>query len=438
MACNKDDAANLQKGLTLKAVASSDASRTSFDGGETEWSDGDNMTVLIEGATYQSPTAHQFTLSDKQSGKFQNTTAQIATSSRYNFYAVYPHTAQVTEGTTTARISIGAASQEQSSSSPAHIAALDPLTGCAEDVEPTDVSIAMNHNAAVLVLNVNNGLSESINGIKSVTIEAPEAVALCGEFDVDIASGSIANPSSSSNIVTVNVSNSGAVESGDVFCVYAAIAPVELGAGESLKFCVTTTDDEEYSFTKTFASGRTISAADLLSTTLTLEKQELPAEITYEYDFTDYSTYPENITSASGEKAYYTFDGQEIGLENDGGYGKGGTDYFLRFKNVTSAGTKIYIPQPSGYKLASATIISANNGITFEASLHDTADVQQNLKGSADISSIVTSKYLSSGSTVPLELVTSSNISYIKVYHSKSTENHYNCKGITLTYVLAE
>lgn len=432
--CSKDvsHTTNLQKGITLNTTMGNNASRTVFNGSETLWADGDQMTVFISGNNYSTPSAHQFTIDTNDNNRFKNNTAEVDYTARYNFYAVYPHTAEIGENTT-ATIAIGAASQSQQGGAPSHIAALDPLTGYATEVLPIEVTIPMNHNAAVLAINITNNSEVEIAGIKSLQITTPDGVALCGSFDIDLATGDITAIGDVCNTTIININDSGVVENAASFKVYAAIAPIIIEAGKSLEFIVTTTDDVQHTFSKTFVEERVISAADLLTTTLTINKaEELPAEIIYEFDFTDYSTYPDGIENASGEKAYYTFGDKQIGLENAGGYAKGGTDKFLRFKAVSKTNSaKIYPPQLNGYNISQISITSSTGSNQFIASLYK-EDVALEMSA---LENPTTTKNLSKNGTTTMELVTPVVVDYINIYSSNSTGQNYNCKNITIKYV---
>lgn len=443
ISCSKDETAhsNLRQGITLTATTASET-RTSFDGNATTWVAGDKMAVLIAGNNYQIPAAHTFELADETAGRFTNATAEVEPTAQYNFYAVYPHDATIDATNATATLSIGAASQTQNGNSPAHIAALDPLTGYVAEALPTDISIAMRHNAAVLAMTIKNSLTDEIGGIASVKIEAPEGVALCGKYEVALADNAISTAAETSNSVTINISDSGALAADGEFKVYAAIAPVTLAAGQSLQFIITTTDEQTYTINKEFAAGRVISAADLLSTTLTITAQELPEEMTFEFDFTDISIYPAGFptgiddSTKEGVLYYqfnnYSFNGQAIklGFENEGGYYRSSTDgYYISFRDITtSSSAKIYLPQIEGYSISSITINKAGKA-SFQGSLYDNSGNLIYMKGAEGY---VTSKNIGSSTTgTTMELSTPTAVNYINV----SGSSHFNCKGITLTYV---
>ena len=230
--CEKDatEHNNLQKGLTIQAsttTSTESASRTTFNGNETKWVTGDEMTIMVGDSNTTPTSAYTFTCQDDQVGTFSNNTIELIPESQYDFYAVYPTSAEVNATNLSAQITIGAATQTQVGDSPAHIAQLDPLTGCVKNILPNSVSIPMHHNAAGMAINVVNNLTTTL-GIKSLDIIADDGITLCGTYDIDIASGELSNPTNASNKIAVNVDNSDAISQDGTFKIYVAIAPCTL------------------------------------------------------------------------------------------------------------------------------------------------------------------------------------------------------------------
>ena len=258
------------------------------------------------GESNTTPTsAYTFTCQDGQAGTFSNSTIELNPESQYDFYAVYPTSAEVDAANLSAQITIGAATQTQDGDLPAHIAQLDPLTGCIKDTLPNSVSIPMHHNAAVMAINVVNNLTTTF-GIKSLNIIADDGIKLCGTYDIDIASGESSNPTNASNTITVNVENSNAISQDGTFKIYAAIAPCTLPENSTLKFVITDTNNIQYEFTKTFAAEFGIAAGDLLSTSFNLSAAET---ITYTADITSVPAEFPTSATAQTETTYYSFYG---------------------------------------------------------------------------------------------------------------------------------
>lgn len=439
--CKKDatEHNSLQRGLTIQAsttTSTESASRTTFDGNVTKWVTGDEMTIMVSESNTTPTSAHTFTCQDDQAGTFSNNTIELNPESQYDFYAVYPTSAEVDAANLSAQITIGAATQTQVGDSPAHIAQLDPLTGCVKNILPNSVSIPMHHNAAVMAINVVNNLTTTF-GIKSLDIIADDGIKLCGTYDIDIVSGELLNPSNTSNTITVNVENSDAISQDGIFKIYAAIAPCTLPQNSTLEFVITDTNNIQYEFTKTFAAEFNIVAGDLLSTSFNLSAAET---ITYTADFASVPDgFPTSVT-AQTETKYYTFNGRNIGFYNASGYKYDSTNKYIQFPGVgkrSDLSAKIYIPQIEGYYLLSLIISNeaplVQNCLSFSLMDGDNIVKMKDALGGESRDS----KYISDSTEA--ELVTPSNVEYIKVFSDNNTQGrNYRCKGLSLKYTKSE
>lgn len=435
--CEKDatEHNNLQKGLTIQAsttTSTESASRTTFDGNVTKWVTGDEMTIMVGESNTTPTSAYTFTCQDGQAGTFSNNTIELIPESQYDFYAVYPTSAEVDATNLSAQITIGAATQTQDGDSPAHIAQLDPLTGCVKNILPNSVSIPMHHSAAVMAINVVNNLTTTF-GIKSLDIIADDGIKLCGTYDIDIASGELSNPSNASNTITVNVENSDTISQDGTFKIYAAIAPCTLPENSTLEFVITDTNNIQYEFTKTFATEFDIAAGDLLSTSFNLSAAET---ITYTADFTSVPAEFPTSATAQTETTYYTFNGRDIGFYNANGYKYDSTNKYIQFPGVgkrSDLSAKIYIPQIEGYYLLSLIISNeaplVQNCLSFSLMDGDNIVKMKDALGGEGRDS----KYISD--ITEAELVTPSNVEYIKVFSDNNTQGrNYRCKGLSLKY----
>ena len=439
--CKKDatEHNNLQKGLTIQAsttTSTESASRTTFDGNETQWVTGDEMTIMVGESNTTPTSAHTFTCQDGQAGKFSNSTIELIPESQYDFYAVYPTSAEVDATNLSAQITIGAATQTQDGDLPAHIAQLDPLTGYVTESMPSNVRIPMHHNAAVMAINVVNNLTTTF-GIKSLDIIADDGIKLCGTYDIDIASGELSNPTNASNTITVNVENSDAISQDGTFKIYAAIAPCTLPENSTLEFVITDTNNIQYEFTKTFAAEFNIVAGDLLSTSFNLSVAET---ITYTADFTSVPAEFPTSATAQTETKYYTFNGRNIGFYNAKGYKYDSTNKYIQFPGVgkrSDLSAKIYIPQIEGYYLLSLIISNeaplVQNCLSFSLMDGDNIVKMKDALGGESRDS----KYISD--ITEAELVTPSNVEYIKVFSDNNTQGrNYRCKALSLKYTKSE
>ena len=394
------------------------------------------MTIMVGESNTSSTSAYTFTCQDGQAGTFSNSTIELIPESQYDFYAVYPTSAEVDAANLSAQITIGAATQTQDGDSPAHIAQLDPLTGCVKNILPNSVCIPMHHNAAVMAINVVNNLSATL-GIKSLDIIADDGIKLCGTYDIDIASRELSNPTNASNTITVNVDNSDIIPQDGTFKIYAAIAPCTLPENSTLKFVITDTNNIQYEFTKTFAAEFDIAAGDLLSTSFNLSAAET---ITYTADFTSVPAEFPTSATAQTETTYYTFNGRNIGFYNANGYKYDSTNKYIQFQGVgkrSDLSAKIYIPQIEGYYLLSLIIANeaplVQNCLSFSLMDGDNIVKMKDALGGESRDS----KYISD--ITEAELVTPSNVEYIKVFSDNNTQGrNYRCEGLSLKYTKSE
>ena len=429
VACEKNIAVqnNLQKGLTIQATthnSAESATRTSFDGSKTYWVTGDVMTVMVGESGSSAFIDYDFTCQDGAKGSFSNNDIKVISESEYDFYAVYPSSA-VNCTDLSANITIGAAVQTQDGNNPNHIAQLDPLTGYVLNSHLNSVSIPMKHNAAVMAVKVVDGFAESV-AVKSLKIVAGSGIALCGTYDIDIASGELSNATKTSNEVVVNVANATAIPQ-DGFVVYAAIAPCALPEKATLSFVITDTNNTEYEFTKGFKDGFDIVAGDLLSTSFNLANAEA---ITYKPDFTTVPDGFPTTATAQSEAIYYSFNGKEIGLWNNIGYSYDGEKKCIKFKSNGTGDNNVasfYIPNIDGYKLS---VVEMYNGTTssnnFKVSLYYNSDIVA-LNGAGQ-----NEKKISG--TNEISLIEPSVVDYIRVRAVGSTKTYF-CEGLLLKYV---
>ena len=437
--CKKDatEHNSLQRGLTIQAsttTSTESASRTTFDGNVTKWVTGDEMTIMVSESNTTPTSAHTFTCQDGQAGTFSNSTIELNPECRYDFYAVYPTSTEEDATNFPTQITIGAATQTQDGDSPAHIAQLDPLTGCVKNTLPNSVSIPMHHNAAVMAINIVNNLTTTF-GIKSLDIIADDGIKLCGTYDIDIVSGELSNPTNASNTITVNVENSDTISQDCTFKIYAAIAPCTLPQNSTLKFVITDTDNIQYEFTKTFAAEFNIVAGDLLSTSFNLSAAET---ITYTADFTSVPDGFPTSATAQTETKYYTFNGYNIGFYNKNGYahssGLNDVKYIIFYSVGTTDTTsaKIYIPKITGYKLSSLIVYGDAKQKHRLSVINGSTTVE--LKGSLN-NTTVTNKLLAKDTEI--SLAESSDVIYLKIYAASSTLD-YKCEGLSLKYTKSE
>lgn len=362
LACNNDHEATLTNGVTIKATQQT---RTSFNGTQSAWSAGDKLQVAI-GATGATLTTHEFVNDDPSAGLFTNNELTLDNTLTYDLYAL--HTTQNTvPDNGSAEVLIGAAAQQQTGDSAAHIAALDPLYGSATGVQANNIAIGMNHTAVALRIEVENTTEEEIAGIKSVQITAPEGVQLYGTGTIDFASKKVAMGSDGANSITINIQDSGVISAGATFTVWAATAPFEMAANSVMRFTVTTSDDKVLEYKKSFSAVTSFDSGMIMSTTITPEPR--PEQILIKWGYLEGYTAPEGMPSCESDSVNessskspvnklnvtsgsYPTEYGNIEIDSDVKYAYVIASKCIRFRDLTSAkSADIKLPIIDGYKL---------------------------------------------------------------------------------------
>lgn len=437
LACNNDHEATLTNGVTIKATQQT---RTSFDGTQSAWSAGDKLQVAI-GATGATLTTHEFVNDDPSSGLFTNNELTLDNTLTYDLYAL--HTAQNTvPDNGVAEVLIGAAAQQQTGDSAAHIAALDPLYGSATGVQANNIAIGMNHTAVALRIEVKNTTEEEIVGIKSVQITAPEGVQLYGTGTIDFASKKVAMGSDGANSITINIQNSGTISAGSAFTVWAATAPFEMAANSVMRFTVTTSDDKILEYKKSFSAETSFKSGMIMSTSIAPEPR--PEQILIKWGYLEGYTAPEGMPSCESDSVNessskspvnklnvtsgsYPTEYGNIEIDSDVKYAYVIASKCIRFRDLTSAkSADIKLPIIDGYKLTQVA--------TTVGSGHNTGK-RSNIRISI-IPSELEAKTPSGTTTFDLENPISNQQYSIHISNTMDTNTSCDITGIQLTYVL--
>ena len=426
-ACDRSDDtsfADASRGMTLSARHDA-ISRTEFDGTKTVWSDGDAVSVFVDG---NGDVPYRFEITDPAVGTFRNDVIALDSEVEHTFHAVYP-AVRSTDITNGIILDIGAPSQTQNGASAEHIAALDPLVGWAK-AYPSDVTVAMGHTAAVLKLDIVN--KADARSVGSVKIKSPEGVFLYGKHALDIETcKTTAVAGHCGNAMTVAVSGSDGFGADGNFTVWAAAAPFEIPAGGKLTFTVTDEKGRTYAIDKAFAEGKSFSAGRIMATTLELSEQTMMAEeINVNVDFTNPDAYPQgfpttaeaNVTSGS-----YVFSGYTFAFDSSVPYcGRSTTDgQALCFDELPKDNTvKIGLPRIDGYAPKTVTV-----------GIHSTARTQKaKLAVKKDNIDITDWKYNNSAEII-YELTDTDDVSEYCVC-IKGYIGTYNCRlsSLSITY----
>lgn len=427
------------KGVTINATTHS--TRTTFDGESTIWSEDDKLQVAI-GADSETPRVEEFVYDSSLANTFVNDQIVLTPNTLYNAYALYyAQDVLPEESDMTATVMVGAATQQQTAESSSHIAPLDPLFGKAEGVSYDNIGVEMMHTAVVLKIDIANTTDETIAGIRSLTISAPEGICLSGNRKIDFAtlSTSALDDSSGSNIVTVNVESSGAIAAGETFTVWAATAPFAIEDAE-LNFALTTTDDKTLLYTKTFDGEcifrpgyimETTIAPTLLAESLTLRWGYLDGYVEPNWPNDDKQA---NSSGVQDSRTEFTLDGYHLVVVSDCTFEYRSTTSCIRFDGISlDDNVHIHLPMIPNYKLS-----HVSSHIRYNSSAPRPVSI--GIVSSDDTSFEKISKKTNSATNdYDLTGMTSSEYQYsicIEYSANNSSTTLLDLTGIELTYVL--
>ena len=427
--------------VTLEASHNS-ATRVTFDGQKSTWEDGDCLSVVIDGLE----GVYAFNYDATTGSKFgcDNLTMPADQNDVYAFYGVADENIDVANKTAT--VKLGAAEQTQGTQTPAaHIAEYDVLYGKAESANRNNIQIAMNHTIAAVKINIANSLQDAPT-IKSVTITAPEEVALAGEYVLNPSTDEITLADDAEAVNSVNLTFEEPVLLGSDGCVaWIATAPVALVEGDNLVIDITTVDDKVYRCTKQIpADGVSFGAGRIMSTNITIggsnaslvePEPDLPATIEIVIDPEAGITLPENFPTANKDnvkRGKYNFGGYEFSFDSSVPFyynaSKSSLDV-IRFDGITKTKTaSILLPRIDGYVLNKVVLASIDDNRTLRSccfavlgSLSDEITTKN--------SQILTSKH------TEFEVSSSNTDCYIYVFHKNSdTGKKADISYISLSY----
>ncbi|MBQ8778179.1 MAG: fimbrillin family protein [Alistipes sp.] len=379
LSCEKQQEYNEQstlKGLTIKATADA-SSRTTFDGESSKWSIDDKLNIYISGGGISAPQTKIFTITNAEQGIFTNDEVEITSDTEYKFHAIYPAT-NIDSETQSASVEIGAASQTQNDTAPAaHIAALDPLYGCAT-ATPEAVSINMNHTAVALKLDLQNDTGNNIT-IKKLLVTAPTGVAIAGTHTVNTETGTI-TPSNengaTSRTIELTLNPAVTIANEGKHTVWIATAPFTIEQGGSLLFTAIDTSGNEYDVIRSFVNGHQFKSGSISSTTLNITEQATSKQnkdVTLNFITTgNFDNQATDMNNTVNKLIYQ--DGVYISFINTtkGCYTNNNGLALNSMKNGGEA--TITIPQLSGYKIRGVIFNNLKDNYVTKAELYNSND----------------------------------------------------------------
>ena len=248
--CNKeltDPNEGIKGGIPFEITAASVDTKTSINGLKTSWVAKDAINLFHAEAgstTYNSDGEFTIATEDLEAKKFKGTLVSALTPGNYDWYAFYPYSEYVTTpaSTSSGYVTVGGTSQTQNgNSSNAHLCGEScPLYGVASavasDVAP---SIAMNHLASIIEVNVTNNSGEDLT-VTSVSFTGTEDIV--GTYYIDFTKTPIVyTPSGDkyvSSTASLSVADGEAIANEASAKFYIAIKPFNATNGQTLKVSV--------------------------------------------------------------------------------------------------------------------------------------------------------------------------------------------------------
>lgn len=452
LACNNsNEEATSNSHLTLYAHHSNTRTATSSEGSylKSSWTDGDQLLTSIN----KESITFNYDNTDPYNSRFTSTQS-VDNAAQYQVFALYPTTSnnEITSiSSSSVEVNIGSNSQSQNGTSPAHIAALDPLYG-STTTSSSAIYIKMNHSATVLKINVKNTTDSEIAGIKNLTISTPDDTSLYGSYSLNLSEGETsATSNNDNNSISVAVTNSGAIADNGEFSVWAAAAPFAIKSGEKMIFTVTTDDDKEFEVEKGFTKDVEFSAGKVMETTIELPAATpQPATLSLEFNYTDIGvTGTKNNPTQSGT-IEYTVGNYKISIISDVTYYKNTSDEVfngIRFSSIcNSMEALISLPMIAGYKLTQVSITTApakdinyiKNGVVYKngTALKSANDIDSESFDDNDVSIKTDNSSTQKTNTYDLPETNSQTQYYIRTYGTTTQANPCTVVSFSLEYAL--
>lgn len=228
-------------GIPFEITASSVDTKTSLDGLQTVWVEGDALNVFhAEKGTTVYENDNKFTYTSDN--KFIGTLSQELTADEYDWYALYPYSSYVKTpaNTSTGYIPVGTISAEQSGNdNMSHLSGTNfPMYGKATVTNGSPVSVSMHHLVSVIEVDVTNMLADPLT-VNKIEFTGTEDIA--GTYYVDFSDENVKYKSSGdayvSSKVTLFVEDGTPIAKDQSSKFYIGIKPFAASSG-SLKLSV--------------------------------------------------------------------------------------------------------------------------------------------------------------------------------------------------------
>ena len=302
----------------------------------------------------------------------------------------------------------------------------------------------MNHTAVAFKLNIEN-LTGNPLSIKKVIITAPTGVAIVGEHNINLETGSI-TPSSAagatSNIIELTINEPATIANNASFTAWIASAPFSIAEGGSLLFTVIDSNNNEYDVIKSFVDGHTFSSGKVASTTLTIDDaakvtSKQNKEVTLDFSVAANLSPTTSVTEQAKDLLYHSgiyisriFATSKCYYSSNDGGGL----LLVEIKNDNYA--TLTLPQISGYKINAITFNNVKNddeygAIKVTVELYNNKDVICQIKDEGegrDFYSYITKKTCTLDDMIG---ITNDSQYYMKLYDSPK---RHHIKSWVITY----
>jgi hypothetical protein len=294
-------------------------------------------------------------------------------------------------------------------------------------------------------INLDSSLQDVVT-IKSITVTAPDGVALAGNYVINPSTDEITLTDNSEVANSINLTFEEPILLGaDGFVAWLATAPFALAEGESLVIDIATADDEIYRCIKQMPTeGASFNAGRIMTTDITLggnatlvepEAPALPATVEIEVDpskegvFEDFPTENSKANSGSfmlaGYEYEFVFDSPSKFYLSDNGR--------IRFDSgITSTkNAMIKLPVIPNYKLSQVVMASISNNSTKHNYLFAITNSQKSVITGGAAYKLGSGKY-----TYNLTLPANNTECYICISNTSSSgnTNPANISYLSLVY----
>ena len=235
--------------LTEMTISVGTATRTVNNGDNTNWTNGDALSVLYIPSTGQevSTWASKFDWTG-QGNQFTGMVYDLDVVT--DWYAIYPY-AKTYYGTTVS-LACPSTQTQKGDDNKAHFAGADfPMYGVASAVKPGSApTFTMQHVLSGIAFDVTNTAGSPIT-VTEITLTSTERIS--GKFTLDMIEGTVSLAEDALSTVSLKVENASPIAANGTARFYAGIAPVSAGKDLSVKVTAQDANGHKYVYEHAYA-----------------------------------------------------------------------------------------------------------------------------------------------------------------------------------------